>query len=340
MKKTLYLLLLLMLAIRTGAQMPEQKSRAVVFKFTETWCGPCGTWGWNLGNLVADSIGDNGYYVGVMGSSGDSMNANCWSSFQNNFILNGYPTFVVNDYKTLDFFSSIKEKYEQFAAAEPLASPAGFMSITGNDVTVQAKARFWTATSGDFYLAAFLIEDKVKEKQLGQTGIVEHHSIMRGSMMTNLSPWGEALVTGPVAAQDEYSRNFSMALKPYWVKANLSVLLVVYQKVGDKYLLVNAVKAKSQPTSIAARKTAPAITLFPNPVSDVVNLRIAGAGSGKIWLSICDVTGRQVVPSREIETDSGTQSVSIPVPQLPNGTYSIRIGHEQAEASERFVITR
>lgn len=27
------------------AQVPEMKSRSPVIKFTETWCGPCGTWG-------------------------------------------------------------------------------------------------------------------------------------------------------------------------------------------------------------------------------------------------------------------------------------------------------
>ncbi len=322
------------------AQTPEKKSRAVVFKFTETWCGPCGAWGWNLANNIIDSIGDNGYYVGVMGSSDTALDANCWSPFQNNFILDGYPTFVVNDVKALTFFSTIKGKYETFAATEPLASPAGFASISGNNIAVSTKTKFWSAANGEFYLAAFLIEDKVRATQVGQTGIVEHHFLMRGSMMPDFSPWGELLTSGAIAANTEFNKTFSMPLKPGWVKSNISVLLVVYKKVNDKYVLVNAVKAKNQPTGITALQSVPGIAVFPNPVSHQVNLQMSLSQATELTISVSDITGREMYRMPRALYKEGESTIQLPASHLVNGIYNIRIDNSRTSTYKRFVVNR
>lgn len=338
MKKAFLLLVLFELGIfSVKAQTPEKKLRAVVFKFTETWCGPCGAWGWNLANKVVDSIGDNGYYVGVMGSS-DTLNANCWSPFQTNFILNGYPTFVVNDVKSLDFFSSIKGKYEQFAATEPLASPAGYASISGNSISVTAKAKFWSAANGSFYLAAFLIEDKVKAGQVGQTGIVEHHFLMRGSMMPDFFPWGESLASGAIAANTEYSKTFTMPLNPSWIKSNISVLLVVYKKVNDKYALVNAVKAQNQATGVDELNLESNIAVFPNPATNQINLQMSLARAAELEIAVCDITGREVGKVPHAIYKEGKNAIQIPTFNLANGIYNIRVDGKGTKIYKRFVV--
>lgn len=341
MKKAILLLVLFELVmLSVNAQTPEKKSRAVVFKFTETWCGPCGAWGWNLANNVVDSIGDNGYYVGVMGSSDISLDANCWSPFQSNFILDGYPTFVVNDVKVLTFFSTIKGKYEQFAAMEPLASPAGLASISGNSITVNTKTKFWSAANGAYYLAAFLIEDKVKATQLGQTGIVDHHFLMRGSMMPDFSPWGQALASGTIAANAEYSKTFTMPLNPNWVKNNISVLLIVYKKVGDKYVLVNAVKAKNQTTAIDEFTLRTDVSVFPNPATSQINLQMNLTKASEIGIFISDIAGREVFKVSRSIYKEGEQVIQIPTFNLANGIYNIRVEGKDTRTYKRFVINR
>jgi hypothetical protein len=341
MKKVFLLLVLFELGIfSVNAQTPEKKSRAVVFKFTETWCGPCGAWGWNLANNVIDSIGDNGYYVGVMGSSDVTLDANCWSPFQTNFILDGYPTFVVNDVKALPFFSSIKGKYEQFAATEPLASPAGFASISGNSISVTTKTKFWSAANGTYYLAAFLIEDKVKAEQLGQTGIVEHHFLMRGSMMPDFSPWGQVLASGAIAANTEFNKTFTMPLNPSWVKNNISVLLVVYKKVDEQYVLVNAVKAKNQPTGVDELNLETEMAVFPNPATNQINLQMKLAQVRELAVFVCDITGREIFKVASSKYKEGEHNLQIPVSNLANGLYSIRIDGNGARAYKRFVINK
>lgn len=341
MKKAILLLVLFELGVFSAkAQTPEKKSRAVVFKFTETWCGPCGTWGWNLANNVVDSIGDNGYYVGVMGSSALSLDANCWSPFQSNFILDGYPTFVVNDVKSLTFFSTIKGKYEQFAAMEPLASPAGYANISGNSISVTTKTKFWSAANGVFYLAAFLIEDKVKAEQLGQTGIVEHHFLMRGSMMPDFFPWGQSLASGAIAANTEYSKTFTMPLNPGWVKSNISVLLIVYKKVDDKYVFVNAVKAKNQTTGVGGLNPESDISVFPNPAVNRINLQMRLAQTTGLEISVCDISGREVYKVPRYKYKDGDNVVQIPTLNLCSGIYNIRIDGDNIKVYKRFAINR
>ena len=37
--------------------------------------------------------------------------------------------------------------------------------------------KFFEAGSGDYYIAAYLTEDKAKNRQASQTGVVEHHHV-------------------------------------------------------------------------------------------------------------------------------------------------------------------
>ncbi len=339
-KKLLVFALFAGINFSANAQIPEKKSRAVVFKFTESWCAPCGTFGWNLGNMVVDSIADNGYYVNVMGSSGDSLNANCWSPLQNNFPLTGYPSFVVNDNKISEFFVYIKDKYEKFAVTVPLASPAGYTVISGSSISVKTKTKFWSDTSGEYYLAAFLIEDKVKAKQNGQTGIVEHHYIMRGTMMADLSPWGHKLASGAIPANTEYTNNFSMALNSKWVKSNISVLLVVYKKIGDKYQLVNSMKAKNSTININEFTVQDNINVYPNPARDNFYIQIMLEQASEIMIKVYDVLGREVYNIPTTKYKQGENKVYVPTTNLPDGSYNILVVGNNSKTYKKVLVMK
>jgi hypothetical protein len=250
------------------AQTPVKESKSVVWKFTETWCVPCGSWGWTTANSVISDIDTKGYYVGVMGSSSpNSMNANCYDVFANNFPVTGYPTFVVNNTDGGYDFSAIKPIYTAFATSEAVASAAGFIQIENSTISVSTKTKFWSNTNGDYYIAAYIIEDKVKAGQASQTGIVDHHFLMRGTMMSDNSPWGQSLSSGAIAENTEIIKSFSLDFDTtLWNKENISVLLVIYKKEGNNYNVVNSIKAISGSTNINNISGVETLTLYPNPL--------------------------------------------------------------------------
>ncbi|RQO30708.1 hypothetical protein DBR32_08235 [Taibaiella sp. KBW10] len=341
MKKLIFTFLCAGAVATTQAQTPEMKSRSLVCKFTETWCGPCGSWGWNLANQVIPDLGDNGFYVGVMGSSTPAtMNANCYNAFESNFPIGGYPTFIVNNDDGGTSFSGVRALYNNFAATTAVASPAAYFNISGTTLTVNAKSKFWTATSGEYYLSAFVVEDKVLATQNGQSGTVEHHYLLRGSMLDNHSPWGVQLANGSVNANAEYSQDFTMTLASGWRTDNISVLLVIYKKEGTKYKFVNAAKAGASPTSVNHKTILSGISVFPNPSSSTANLALSLTDSRKLSLKVTDMTGRVVYSQSARYFAAGTNNVSIPVQMLAGGTYQVSVMGEGIYGNTSLVVSK
>jgi hypothetical protein len=334
--------ILLCLAVSSYAQTPEKKSRAVVFKFTETWCGPCGDWGWQTAEETIAQLGDKGYYIGVMGSSSPStMNANCYSSFESNYNVPGYPTFLVKEDQSSYTSSQVMALVNAFAATTPAASPAANFTISGNTLNVTAKAKFWAATTGEYYMAAFLVEDGIMASQNGQSGTVAHHHIMRGSMETNLSPWGQLLANGSVANNAEFTKNYSIALDPSWVKAKLEVYVVIFKKNAGKYEFVNAIKGKSGTTSIADIQGLESATLFPNPTEGATHLQTSLKEAMNLSIRVTDPLGRVVYTSGQLKLQAGTNDLTIPTEGFSNGIYMVSLISDKGQmTTQRLVVSK
>ena len=69
------------------------------------------------------------------------------------------------------------------------------------------------------------------------------------------------------------------------------------------------------------------VLLYPNPVSDFINLSIESSKVGSAQLEIVDIQSK-VVFSQNLVTQIGKTSVSIPASQLNQGSYVCRIQQE------------
>lgn len=341
-KQLLTILALASLATTGSAQTPEKKSKAIVFKFTETWCGPCGTWGWETAEEVISQLGNKGYYIGVMSSSDpSSMNANCANTLLNHYGVTGVPTFMVKE-NSAGNTSHIMSLVNAVEASTPLASPAAVYSISGSTLNVNTKTKFWSAASGDFHTVAYVVEDGVKATQAGQSGTVEHHYIMRGSMTTANSYWGTAVATGNIAANAEFSKNFSMAINSAWNKSKLSVYVITYKKNGTKYEFVNSAKAVSgSATSVAEISDLGSFQLYPNPSSGATYLNAKLKKATTATIRVTDQLGRAVYTSQKLHLNNGSNSVQMPTEGFANGVYMVSLIAEDGHMNtQRLVIAQ
>jgi hypothetical protein len=66
------------------------------------------------------------------------------------------------------------------------------------------------------------------------------------------------------------------------------------------------------------------LQLYPNPVQDLLNIRLNGGVRGKVSVSIYDLTGH-CVRRVELEKDSWGLEASIDVSGLPKGLYIVQV---------------
>lgn len=76
--------------------------------------------------------------------------------------------------------------------------------------------------------------------------------------------------------------------------------------------------------------------IWPNPVGDELNITVESTTSGSAWITVLDMNGR-VVKSEQVNMARGKNRAVIPIGELGDGMYLLRIGRPGVHTSERFV---
>jgi hypothetical protein len=78
------------------------------------------------------------------------------------------------------------------------------------------------------------------------------------------------------------------------------------------------------------------IELFPNPVSNVLQVQLPSQQKGTVQIAIIDAAGRQVYLKQQ-QINEGNNAFSIPVQQLSKGTYYLVVDNGEGRQSKAFI---
>lgn len=356
--------LLSALIVMTGASMlhaqtPQNKKRVVVFDFSDTWCPPCGQYGVAIADTVDHKLneGEKGYLIGIKGSfqpsSPSSINAMSAGTLFDNFDLSGVPTFMVGNFEAnaptgnnASDIVGIMAAVTSFNAEAVVASTAANMSISGDLMTVTAKTKFWAAATGEYYMTAFLAEDKIVAAQANNSPTTVHPHVLKGTMATTgtalvASPWGEQIGTSSIAANTEFSKTYKVTVDPAWVKANLEVYILIFKKNGNTYEYVNAEKARTATSSIEdAIIGMEQVALYPNPTGSTSSLDLTLTKAMTVDINVTDALGRSVYQAGHT-LRSGKNTLTIPSDKFASGLYDVTItGEDKGRMSRKLSVRK
>ncbi|WP_162903395.1 Omp28-related outer membrane protein [Taibaiella koreensis] len=357
MKKTVLSALACGLAFGLYAQTPQQKTRSVVFLFSETWCGPCGAYGKPAAEqLKADlATSDKGYIIGVKTSSTpSSINATGGNALADNYGVESVPSFYINKGSVEGSLSAsptatsqdIVGKVTTANSTAAVASAAANISVAGTTITVTAKAKFWTAASGQYYMTVLLAEDEVEAAQNGVSGgPAKHPYVLRGAMATTgtelaSTPWGEQIGTASTAANAEFSKTFKVSIKSDWNKTKLSAFVVLFKMNNGKYEVINAEKAKAATTGIDKLEGVAKASIYPNPASQTATLSISATAQQQVAIHITDMLGRTTYASENNNLVQGENSFTLPLNAMEAGLYNVVISSKDGRLVQRLSVTR
>ncbi len=227
-----------------------QVNTPIYGKLTATWCGPCGAWGWTMNDEILNNIGSKAIPMGVYGSASSKFTNATVNKWFTDFGGQSYPNFTVNGVNKTEFSgnsilttttkTNIYSSIDAFIASPVIASAGGNFSWEGQKLTVKSAVKFFQAQTGEFYVGAYMIEDKAKMEQASQTGIVEHHHVCHGSMSSEI--YGPKFAGSMDAGQQTTLSDFTFTVPSTVVKENVYVAIMIWKKVGTKYTFVNAAK--------------------------------------------------------------------------------------------------
>ena len=234
---------------QSGSIEVAEINMAVYTKLTATWCGPCGDWGWGLSKEINEAIEGTAIGLGVYGSASSKMTNSTAVAFYSDFGGRGYPNFALNgsnltEYSEAGGIFTTTTKTNVVDAAMEFASLPVQIGIGGNAtmvdgiLNVDLAVKPFVGQEGEFYVAAYVVEDKVMETQSGLSGIVEHHNVLRGSM--NGETYGTAFTGGLTAGTQTNLETMDYGVDPEGNLDNITDVAVVWKKEGDKYTFVNS----------------------------------------------------------------------------------------------------
>lgn len=78
------------------------------------------------------------------------------------------------------------------------------------------------------------------------------------------------------------------------------------------------------------------VSLFPNPATNIINIEISNAGKGGFQLEVYSMIGQLIYYAENI----GEGTVSINISDIPNGTYTYKVGNKTEFSTGKFIIGR
>lgn len=111
---------------------------------------------------------------------------------------------------------------------------------------------------------------------------------------------------------------------------------LILKDASGNVIYTENISLKTLATFIDPVETAPSVKLFPNPVTDVLNIQYAGNPLKEMQVEICDISGKQISIQKLHDVESG-QQISLNVNSLRKGIYLCKmISEKQVVAIEKF----
>lgn len=329
------------------AQEPERKNRALFYKITATWCGPCGDWGWELANEVQQNRGDDQLYMAIFNSGQTTMNNRAFYNSTAvtlgfNFRNSSWPSFGVNGMNLtdknqvdgLDINGIKQECYDSidvFAQREVVVNAASQVALVAETLLVKTTVRFFEKAVGAYYLASYIIEDGALNYQNQQSGKVAHKGVLRGTL--DSLDWGR-LIVADSAEQDalfRYDYAFPLEGKD-WEARKLVIYNIIWKKEGSRYRYINGSKTRLEPaTGMGSVDAVADWVLYPNPCHDQLYVLDAPfIADPSVSFSIMNISGKVIRRGNWSQGQSG-----LDVAGLTEGVYLLSFKREDGNATFR-----
>jgi hypothetical protein len=228
----------------------DHVNRPVFFEYTSTGCPGCGSWGKPTFENLIRQHGADIIPMAVHIKYGDKMITPVSEAIASNRTGQFYtPQLWVNNTNgmvlnsgRIDGMESINQMNAAIAAAQAGSTKVsvGVSSVISND---SLKLRYKTKSNVDLsgqeiYVGLYVMENALSYNQSGSAANpTVHNHVIRTS---NAGGFGKALDASLLAKEAEMEETFSFELNENWNKENLYIAIIIWEKVGNTYQVVNA----------------------------------------------------------------------------------------------------
>lgn len=234
--------------------IPETQ-RATVIYFGGTWCPPCGSNGRPAKDAVKDQTGDKNVMISCQLSSQsvpDPMNNAHSNAFAQLFNVRGVPSIFVGGtgepISTVASNSSMASNavnaVNTVAARKPITNIVATKTEADGLINIKINGKFFQDNANEFFIEGYLLESRLNHTQASDAAKERniHDNVLRTRFGSG-PIFGELIKASP-KKDDTYTKEMSFFVDPSYKKENLSVAIVIWQKIGNNVSFVNSLLVK------------------------------------------------------------------------------------------------
>lgn len=218
---------------------PAIKKSLLIF-FGGTTCSTCGSFAYPIfKEVVAQSSATNVIPMVVFSTASDPLFSGAAVSLANVYEITGLPDIAVGTANNL----LTKQAVLNAVSAENLISPMASLGLSYvkdvNVLNIELNGKFQQATTGQIFVAAYVLENGVVQPQVGDSDPnFVHNYVLRAS--TGTSGIGTEIADGLIAEDFSFKQNFQVFIDSTWNMANIKVVAAMWRKDADGYHFINA----------------------------------------------------------------------------------------------------
>jgi len=351
MKSFLLTGIFVLVSLFMGAQEIEVPNTQIplITKISASWCPHCGGWGWSFfDGLLADNAGKA--IMMTTHYSGD-YRTDEGAAMASNFGIIGQPEFYLGTNKISansgnysSMIPMVSSNVSSQRSEKPMVQSGLKLSLqTSGLLKVEAKAKFFESTNGEYYMGLYLVENDFVGPQAGQGSAAQHKNIFRASLMDHT--FGDLLGAGMMAADTEMDMETTFDLNASGFQAgNIEIIAIIWEKVGTKYQYVNANSSKSIQLVSAneeVEKSVAQFTVVPNPIEKraVVELQLANPLEAfqLRWITLDGKTIQVLSSANSINTGQHRFEIERPA-SMAAGVYLLQLSSAQGTISKKILL--
>jgi len=222
----------------------ENTNKAVLFEFTSTGCPGCGSWGKPTVAAVSTTHGskvvpiavhikyNDPFLTDISQAIADNRTGSRWTP---QLWVDNENATIINSSGYIDGVASIAKMNESISGKiqdTDLSLGAGFI-LEDKKITIKYGLKLTKASGEEYYLAAYLMENNLRNDQQGSlNNPVRHHSVIQDAAY---GAWGKKVKATGEAQTVEFEHTFV-----HDASEDSYVTLVLWKRIGNRYTVVDA----------------------------------------------------------------------------------------------------
>lgn len=347
--KNLIFTFFILLSFGLQAQDVEPIQRSLITKRTATWCPPCGGWGWDFFHDAVDQNEGKAYFFAAH-HSGDLVNPTAFAITEN-WGASGQPRFYLNENdisassnNSADKLAELQGMVDAAYEAEPTVGVGleVFWDTDNEQILINTNTKFFQNATGEFYTAVYLVEDNVINFQQSQGADANHEKVLRASFTDE--HFGVPFLISEFAANDEFPNEFTMTGIENPMVSNLTYeyVAIIWQKVGDKYEVVN-INGTTEINELiiddVEEITTTGVAVYPAIFTNQVTVDFELIQAvDRAEFTVYDLTGKIVTTNIIHALASGQQTISLDLSKVQaSGTYLLSIDLDGQKLTQKLI---